>query len=369
MGMFDNPVADIKRVTKKAAGNLSLDKLKGMATAKGVGQIGQNLVMGQTGYTLAPFAYLGGLQQGGWEAGVENGSESLQNGDAYYTDPHKRKMVALTAAEVALVAATAGIGAGAVAGSSAAYSSAGLAGGYTAGGTLVGAGTLAGITAGGAATAASQIHKDGIPTGPDASDGLREAQAKAEAETKTRIGQIRAVYGEGDSFDAQANRAGIDRYLSQIAGEDQAQATAEVGDLYQQDVRAAQDDMATRGLSGGSADLEARRKILTNFVANRQKVVNATRSATDQARVGFQKERQALEANIAKGTKADPTWGVTAATRQGQLKSSWQDAWNQSVGGLIQGAGYGVSSAIDNGDWDPGADPAYAKNNMQYRNS
>lgn len=357
MGRYSRIVDKAKRVTDKAAGNLSIDKLKDMATAKGVGQIGQNLAMGQVGYTLAPLAYLGGLQQGGWKAAAENGSESLQNGDAYYTDPHKRKMVALTAAEVALVVATAGIGAGAV------------VGGYTAGGTMIGAGGLAGLTAGGAAAAATQIHKDGLPSAPDAADGLREAQAKAEAETKTRIGQIRAVYGEGDSFDAQANRSGIDRYLSQIAGDDQAQATSDVGDLYQQDTRAAQDGMAMRGLSGGSADLEARRKILTNFVANRQKVVNATRSATDQARVGFQKERQALEANIAKGTKADPTWGVTASTRQNQLQSSWQDAWNQSMGGLIQGAGYGVSSAIDNGDWDPGADPAYAKNNMRYRNS
>jgi hypothetical protein len=65
---------------------------------------------------LYPFAYLGGLQQGGWEGGNRAVSGMYQSPEDFWKSPQNRSMMALTAAEIAAIAATAGLATGAIGG-------------------------------------------------------------------------------------------------------------------------------------------------------------------------------------------------------------------------------------------------------------
>jgi len=178
---------------------------------------------------------------------------------------------------------------------------------------------------------------------------LRGDEARAQAEIQARIGKLRAIYGEGDTPDAQAAKAGIDRFIAQLSGESEGEAISQAGDIYQADRRTADESMYSRGLVGGSADLEARRQTLESFVRNRQKIANASKASADATRSGLQQERLGLEREIAQGTKADPTWNVTAGQRQTQLAGSWQKAWQDQLGVLADGVGAGVAGAMDRG--------------------
>lgn len=183
--------------------------------------------------------------------------------------------------------------------------------------------------------------------GGDAAKGLRAAESKRQQGIQARINVLRASYGEGDSQSATAARAGIDRYLAQLESDGLDDGTTQASDAYQGDLRAIQDSMYARGLTGGSADLMARRQALTQFVANRQKALSAARGATDAARTALRQQRQDTERLVAQGTQADPSWTLTAASRDNQIQGAWRNAWSNAVGSGFAGAGALTASAID----------------------
>ncbi len=182
----------------------------------------------------------------------------------------------------------------------------------------------------------------------NAADGMRADEAQAQAEIQQRINRLRSSYGEGDTPDAQAAQAGIDRFIARLSGESESAALSEAGDAYQGDMRSTEDDMFARGLQGGTADMEARRQALEGFVRNRQKIVNAKAGSEQATRAGLRSERMGLEREIAQGTKADPTWGQTAGLRDAQLSGSWQKAWQEQLGTLAEGVGAGVANGVRN---------------------
>jgi hypothetical protein len=184
------------------------------------------------------------------------------------------------------------------------------------------------------------------PEIPDAADGMRKDEKKAQSDIQTRINRLRAAYGEGDGPEAAAAQAGIDRFISQLSGDSQEEAVAQAGDGYQGDLRAVDESMYDAGLQGGTADLEARRQALEGFVRNRQQITNAAKTAAQKTRSGLQQERLGLEREIAQGTRADPAWNMTAGQRQAQLSGSWQQAWQQQLGVLADGVGAGVGNYI-----------------------
>jgi hypothetical protein len=64
---------------------------------------------------LYPVAYLGGLQQGGWEGGNRAVSDMAQSPEDFWKSPQNRSMMAMTAAEIAAIALTAGAASGGLA--------------------------------------------------------------------------------------------------------------------------------------------------------------------------------------------------------------------------------------------------------------
>ncbi len=64
---------------------------------------------------LYPVAYLGGLQQGGWKGGERAVTGLADSPEDFWKSPQNRSMMALTAAEIAAIALSAGTAAGAIA--------------------------------------------------------------------------------------------------------------------------------------------------------------------------------------------------------------------------------------------------------------
>lgn len=114
-------------------------------------QIG-NTLLATAQAPLAPVAYLGGLQQGGWQGGTNAVNSLAGNNTDFWANPDNQQMMALTAAQITAAAATGGLAAGG--------GSLGL--GYTAGGFGgVGMGTL-GLTGGTAIAATGALQAENI---------------------------------------------------------------------------------------------------------------------------------------------------------------------------------------------------------------
>lgn len=186
------------------------------------------------------------------------------------------------------------------------------------------------------------------PGGDNAADGMRSDEERAQWEIQNRINQLRANYGEGVGPDAQAAQAGINRFIGQLSGDSTDAAIAEAGDAYQGDTRSIEEATTNAGLQGGTADLDARRQALEGFVRRRQQIASAASAAGEQTRNGMQQERMGLEREIAKGTRADPSWDMTAGQRRSQLAGAWQQSWQQQLGVLADGAGAGIANGIRN---------------------
>jgi hypothetical protein len=65
---------------------------------------------------LYPVAYIGGLQQGGWKGGERAVTGLADSPEDFWNSPQNRSMMALTAAEIAAIAATGGLATGAIGG-------------------------------------------------------------------------------------------------------------------------------------------------------------------------------------------------------------------------------------------------------------
>jgi hypothetical protein len=289
----------------------------------------------------APIAYVGGLQKGGWKGGESAAGGLIENPSSWWRKPENLRMMGLTTAEIAAVAATGGLAAGGLP----IAAGAGGAASVAAPAWLIGSTAAAG---GLSALALQGKNFMGGDDGGNAADGMRADEAKAQAEIQAKINRLRGLYGEGDTPDAQAAQAGIDRFISRLSGESEDAALSEAGDAYQADSRAIDDRMFAHGLQGGSADMEARRQALEGFVRNRQKIVNAKASSEQATRAGLRQERLNLERDVAQGTRADPDWNQTAGLRESQLAGSWQKAWQEQLGTLAEGVGAGVANGIRN---------------------
>jgi hypothetical protein len=142
----------------------------------------------------ASFAYLGGLQQGGFKGGSQAMS-GVTDGE-WWSDPENQRMMALTAAEVAALAATAGAASGATVGGLSAAQAASL--GYgpatTASltGTTLGLGT--GLAAGGAAaTSALALQSDSLSGGGNGQSSLPPDMAAAYANDPNEVAQFKRL--------------------------------------------------------------------------------------------------------------------------------------------------------------------------------
>ena len=195
MGLTDTISSTVSRVRSGLTGR-NLGK-----SAINIGQYGLSGMM-------TPFAYLGGLQQGGWKGG-QNQAYAINNDPAeFWNDPHNRAMMGRTAAEVALIAASAGMGITAAggggmtaAGATSVPSVAALSGPVLTGGGLaaasVGAGT--GAAALGAQTyteAEAQRNRIAASAPPD----VNEANDPATAQQFLRIRKAARMLGRAGTI-------------------------------------------------------------------------------------------------------------------------------------------------------------------------
>jgi hypothetical protein len=143
---------------------------------------------------LYPVAYLGGLQQGGWEGGNRATSDMASSPEDFWKSPQNRSMMALTVAEIAAIALTAGAAGpgipGAAVGLPAGVTFAPTAGGYALAAGAVGASAY-GINSIGGGSAGV----DGAPP-PD----INEANDPATAAQFQRIRRAARMLGRAGTI-------------------------------------------------------------------------------------------------------------------------------------------------------------------------
>lgn len=111
-----------------------------------------------------------------------------------------------------------------------------------------------------------------------------------------------------DAFEAEGNKKSLDNYLDDFENSSNEIGTQAVQDQYGDAKLQQRRNLARRGLTGGSVDLQGRRTQLEQYVAGRQASLAGARVERQKLQSNMNRERQNMEGQIAAGNQVNPNF-------------------------------------------------------------
>jgi hypothetical protein len=179
----------------------------------------------------------------------------------------------------------------------------------------------------------------------EAAAAAAAAQAATVSKTNNRIAQIRALYGidptdvgNGENSylapEAATNKGLIDRLLGNQKNAQISQGGAQLDQRFSAVQKGNEQNLADRGLAGGSVDRSASRSTLADYLGGKNSVALAANASEGAARSNLDQQRTSLESQVLAG--GDPSTLGALAQQQTAINQAGSNVIPNAIGGVLQ---------------------------------
>lgn len=164
-------------------------------------------------------------------------------------------------------------------------------------------------------------------------------QRRVQAQRDGNIRQLRALFGQGDTPDAQSNQKRIADSIREFYGAKLDANLRGVEDQFAGASRVSRQNLARVGQLGSGLDASTRSGNLADFIRGRQRAVADAASSRTALEGRLAGQRQTLESQISSGSLANPDFSGVISQQQGILDQAQSQIAPAAIGNLFDVAG------------------------------